>query len=110
MTEEGRSGENEDKQRLENEKLANELADELINLANNKMGTGIHPIIIASAFRHAAANFTAFANAQSAEDPLAAEQISKEFLRMLKFYESRHRGEASPMSSLEQLVEQAKSE
>lgn len=110
MTEEGKSGENEDDQRLENEKLANELANELIDLANNKMGTGIHPIIIASAFRQAAANFTAFANAQSAEDPLAAEHITKEFLGMLKFYESRHRGEASPMTSLAQLVEQAKSE
>ena len=109
MTEEEKNGETEDNQRLDNEQ-ANELANELINLANNKLNAGIHPMVIASAFRHAAANFTAFANAQTTDDPLATESIMDSFLAMLKFYESRHRGEAGPMTSLEQLVKQAKSE
>ena len=105
MTEEGRSGENEANRRLENE-----LANELIEFANNKMAAGIHPIVIASAFRHAAANFTAFAYAHSTDDPLATESIMEEFLRRLEFYDNHHRGETSPMTALERLVERVKSE
>ena len=105
MTEEGRSGENEANRRLENE-----LANELIKLANNKLDAGINPTVIASAFRHAAANFTAFANAHGTDDSLATENIMEEFLRMLEFYENHHRGEAGPMTALERLVKQVKSE
>ena len=105
MTEEGRSGENEANRRLENE-----LANELIEFANNKMAAGIHPIVIASAFRHAAANFTAFAYAHSTDDPLATESIMEEFLRRLEFYDNHHRGETRPMTALERLVERLKSE
>ena len=105
MAEEGRSGENEANRRLENE-----LANELINFANNKLDAGIHPTVIASAIRHAAANFTAFANAHGTDDPLAIESIMEGFLRMLEFYENHHRGDARPMTALERLVEQVKSE
>ena len=105
MAEEGRSGEDEANRRLENE-----LANELINLANQKLAAGIHPMVIAAAYRHAAANFTAFAYANSTDNPLATESIMEEFLRMLEFYENHHRGEARPMTALERLVEQVKSE
>ena len=105
MTEEGRSGENEANRRLENE-----LANELIEFANNKLAAGIHSTVIASAFRHAAANFTAFAYAHGTDDPLATESIMEEFRRMLEFYENHHRGEARPMTALERLVERVKSE
>ena len=54
MTEEGRSDENEASLRM---------ANEFVEVANNKLATGIHPMVIASAIRHAAANFTAFAYA-----------------------------------------------
>ena len=105
MTEKGRSGENEANRRLEIE-----LANELIEFANNKMAAGILPIVIASAFRHAAANFTVFAYAYGTDDPLVTESIMEEFLQMLEFYENHHRGEARPMTALERLVEQVKSE
>ena len=105
MTDKGRSGENEANRRLEIE-----LANELIEFANNKMAAGIHPIVIASAFRHAAANFTVFAYTHGTDDPLVTESIMEEFLQMLKFYENHHRGEARPMTALERLVEQVKSE
>ena len=105
MTEEWKSGENEANRRLENE-----LANELINFANNKLASGIHPIVIAAAYRHAAANFTAFAYAFGIDDPAATESIMDEFLRMLGFYENHHRSEARPMTALERLVEQVKSE
>ena len=105
MTEEGRSDENEANRRLENE-----LANELIHFANNKLAAGIRPTLIASAIRHAAANFTAFANAHGTDGPLATESIMEDFLRMLEFYENHHRGEARPMTALERLVEDVKSE
>ena len=105
MTEEGRSGENEANRRFENE-----LANELIVFANNKLEAGIHPIVIASAFRHAAANFTAFAYAHGTDDPLATESVMEDFSRRLEFYDSHHRGEARPMTALERLVEEVKSE
>ena len=105
MTEKGRSGENEANRRLETE-----LANELIEFANNKMTAGIHPIVIASAFRHAAANFTAFANAHVTDDPLATESIMEEFLRLLENYDKRQRGEARPVTALERIVEQVKNE
>ena len=105
MAEEGRSGENEANRRLEME-----LANELINFANDKQETGTHPTVIASAFRHAAANFTAFAYSHGTDDPLATESIMEEFLRMLEFYDKHHRGEAPPKTSLERLVAQVKGE
>jgi dimeric dUTPase (all-alpha-NTP-PPase superfamily) len=60
-------------------------------------------------FRHAAANFTAFAY-HGTDDPLDTESIMEEFLRLLEFYDSRHRGEARPMTALERLVEQVKND
>ena len=116
MTEEGRSGENE-----ANRSLEIELANELINFANDKQAAGAHPTIIAAAFRHAAANFTAFAYAHHTDHPLATEVIMEDFLQAIEFYDQRHRGadkfgepiepdEAPPKTSLEKLVEQAKRE
>jgi hypothetical protein len=105
MTEEGRSDENEANRRLENE-----LANELINFANDKLAAGIQPTLIASAIRHAAANFTAFANAHGTDGPLATEGIMEDFLRMLEFYENHHRGKARTMTPLERLVEEVKNE
>ena len=105
MTEKGRSGENEANRRFEIE-----IANELINFANDKQDAGAHPAVIAAAFRHAAANFTAFAYAHGTDDPLATESIMEEFLRTLEFYDKHHRGEAPPKTSLERLVAQVKGE
>ena len=87
MTEEERSGETDANRRLDNE-----IADEFITFANNKQTAGVNPTIIASAFRHAAANYTAFACVHGTGEPLATESITEEFLQMLKFYENHHRG------------------
>ena len=105
MTEEGRSGKNEANQRSDIE-----IANELITFANDKQEAGIHPTVIAAAFRHAAANFTAFAYAHDTNKPLATERIMEDFLLTLEFYDEQHRGKAPPMTSLEKLVKQVKSE
>jgi hypothetical protein len=105
MAEDWREGEDAANQRIESE-----IANELINFANNKLGTQIHPIIIAAAMRHSAANFTAFAYVNSTDGPLPIEGIVKEFTGMLHNYEGRHQGETRPMTSLEKLVKQVENE
>jgi len=100
MAKEGRSGENE---------VSLRIANELVEFANNNLDAGIHPVVIAAAFRHAAANFTAFAY-HGTDDPLDTESIIEEFLQLLEFYDNRHRGEARPMTALERLVERVKND
>ena len=68
MTEEGRSGENDASLRI---------ANQFVEFANNMLDAETHPIAIASGFRHAAANFTAFAHAQGTDDPFSTEGIVK---------------------------------
>ena len=101
MTEEGRSDENEASLRM---------ANEFLEFANNKLATGTHPMVIAAAIRHAAANFTAFAYAHGTDDTLDTANIMEEFLRLLENYDERHRREARPVTALERLVEQVKNE
>ena len=101
MTEKGRSDDNE----------ANlQMANEFVEIANDKLATGIHPMDIASAIRHAAANFTAFAYAHGTDDPLDSASIMEEFLRLLENYDRRRRGKARSVTDLERLVEQVKNE
>ena len=101
MTEEARSGEKEASLRI---------ANEFVEFANNMLDAESHAIVIASALRHAAANFTAFAHAQSTDDPLPTEGIMAEFLRFLESYDTLHRSKPPPMTNLEKLVEQVKNE
>ncbi len=101
MTEEERSDENEASLRM---------ANEFVDFANNKLAPGIDPVVIASAMRHAAANFTAFAFAHGTDDPLDTASIVEEFLQLLENYDKRQRGEARSVTALERLVEQVKNE
>ena len=101
MTEEGQSGGSEASLRI---------ANEFVEFANNMLNTETHPAVIASGFRHAAANFTAFAHAQGTDDLLPIEGIVEEFVRLLESYDAHHRTKEPPMTSLERLVEQVKNE
>ncbi len=100
MAEEEKSGQ---------EEVSRGIADELVEFANNKLDAGIHPMVIARALCHAAANFTAFAFSAT-DDPLDTESIVRDFLRFLQFYDSHHRGEPPPMTGLERLVKQVERE
>ena len=86
------------------------MANEFVELANNKLSTGVDRVVIASAIRHAAANFTAFAYAHGTDDPLDSASIMEEFLRLLENYDRRQRGKARSVTDLERLVEQVKNE
>ena len=101
MTEKGRSDDNEASLRM---------ANEFVEIANDKLATGIHPLDIASAIRHAAANFTAFAYAHGTDDALDTASVMEEFRQLLDNYDKRHRDKARPLTDLERLVEQVKNE
>ena len=101
MTEEGRRDDNEANLRM---------ANEFVEIANDKLATGIHPLDIASAIRHAAANFTAFAYAHGTDNALDTESVMEEFRQLLDNYDKRHRDKARPLTDLERLVEQVKNE
>lgn len=86
------------------------IANEIIVLANNKLEAGIHPMAIADALRHAAANFTAFAFAHGTDEALDQEEVVRDFIQMLVYYDSRHREAHTPITGLEQLVKQVENE
>ena len=92
MTEEGRRDDNEANVRM---------ANEFVEIANDKP---------ASAIRHAAANFTAFANVHGTDDALDTASVMEEFLPLLDYYDKRHRDKIRPLTDLERLVEQVKNE
>ena len=94
----------------ENRSFEIELANELINLANDKQAAGADPTVIAAAYRHAAANFTAYAYAHGTNNLLATESIMEDFRQALEFYDERHRGDMPSKTSLERIIEQAKRE
>ena len=98
-----------EEERSDQEKVSLGIANELVEFANSKVDAGVHPMVVASALRHAAANFTAFAF-RDTDDSLDTEGIMGDFLQFLQFYDSRHRGEARPMTALERLVEQVKND
>ena len=100
MAEEERSGQ---------EEVSTAIANELVEFANNKLDAGVKPMVVASALRHAAANFTVFAF-RASDDPLDTESIMQDFLRFLQFYDSHHRAEARPMTGLERLAKQVERE
>ncbi|MDD9907162.1 MAG: hypothetical protein OXT06_26595 [Rhodospirillaceae bacterium] len=68
-----------------------DIANELIGFANDKLETGISPVVIAAALRHAAGNFTAFAYRNTVE-PLDLDGLMEEFARFLTYYDEHHRG------------------
>ena len=79
-----------------------DIANELIEFANNKWEAGVDAAVIAAAMRHSAANFTTFA-LHATEAPLNTEGIVEEFVGWLHYYDDRLRGGARPMTPLEKL-------
>ena len=98
-----------DEERRDQEEVNLGIANELVEFANSKVDAGVHPMVVASALRHAAANYTAFAF-RATDDRLDTESIMGDFLQFLQFYDSHHRGEAPEMTGLEMLVKQVEGE
>ena len=87
--------------------LAMQIANQFISIANARLDDGVDPHDLATAMRHAAANFSAFAAAQDSIDP---KRLVGEFAEMLDFYAERHQPAEDNATGLLRLIEQAKNE
>jgi len=106
--------------------LSVQIANQFINIANNRMQEGINPAAIAAALRHAAANYTAFVEATLGPDnanatggevgPGAADDIDptpylEEFVNMFQYYLERHQPAApAPGAGLQGIIRQVEEE
>lgn len=98
----------------EDDTLSIQIANQIINVANARMQDGVDVAEIAQGLRHAAANFSAFAEFHAREGSPDPGRIVEDFIRFLEYYLGRH-GESSeqagePGSGLEHLIQQVKDE
>jgi len=83
-----------------------EIANQLINFANDALHHGVPPDVIAAGMRHAAANFSAFAFFRGeADDP---NHVVEEFIGYLEHYLERHKPQEDPGGGILQTIAQAK--
>jgi hypothetical protein len=96
--------------------LSIQIANQVINVANTRTQDGVDAKEVAQGLRHAAANFSAFAEFQRRNDGAEPDpaKIVEEFIQFLEYYMGRHGADGKPgegpMGGLEQLIEKAKSE
>lgn len=91
--------------------LSIQLANQIINTANNRLQEGMDVIDIAAGIRHAAANFSAFAVANS-DRPKEVDPsfFSDEFLQIYEYYLEKHMTPPEQETGLEALIKQVKDE
>lgn len=91
--------------------LSIQIANQVINMANSRLEEGLDPVDISAGMRHAAANFSAFAvaNSERPEDVDPA-FFTEEFLQMYTYYLEKHAEAMQPKSGLEALINQVKGE
>lgn len=102
----------------EDDTLSIQIANQIINVANTRVQDGAGANEVARGLRHAAANFSAFAEHQrrdgGTDSGAGPGGIVEEFSRFLEYYLDRHgaTGEpgGGPAAGLEQLIEQVKKE
>ena len=95
--------------------LSIQIANQIINMANNRLQEGMHPADIAAGMRHAAANFSAFAMVQTGAasgdlhdvDPVP---LAEEFLQIFAYYFEKHGQQQAPSSGLDALIKQVRDE
>ncbi len=106
----------------EDDTLSIQIANQIINVANTCTQDGAGANDVARGLRHAAANFSAFAEHQRRDDGAEPGRIVEEFARFLEYYLDRHGATNGtddgpgdgpgdgPAAGLLQLVEQVKKE
>lgn len=91
--------------------LSVQVANQFVNVANTRLKDGLSPPLIASALRHAAANFTAFAAAHGDGPAPVADAFVQEFREMLTYYYGLHGGGGGTgTTGLHRLIDKVKSE
>ncbi len=101
----------------EDDTFSIQIANQIINIANARMQEGAPAAEIALGLRHAAANFSAFAE-QHRQDGGDHDRIVEEFASFLEYYLGRHSANSQPegghgggpAAGLTQLVKQVKDE
>ncbi len=91
--------------------LSIQIANQVINMANSRLEEGLDPSDISAGIRHAAANFSAFAVANS-ERPQDVDPtfFAEEFIQMFAYYLEKHSEAIKPTTGLEALISQVKDE
>ena len=87
-----------------------QIANEIINLANARLESGVTAEEVASGLRHAAANFSAFAFYGSEKTPKDPNDMVNEFINYFEHYLDVHRPKDPPVHGLSQLIDKVKSE
>ena len=93
--------------------LSVQIANQIINVANTRLESGLPPEVIAEGLRHAAANFSAFVAHHMDPEAIAEGRLVEEFQHMLEYYAQVHGGppqEQQTPTGLHQLVNQVKDE
>ena len=91
--------------------LSIQIANQVINIANTRLEEGLDPVDISAGMRHAAANFSAFAvaNSERPED-VDPSFFAEEFIQMYTYYLEKHSEAVKPKSGLDALINQVKDE
>ena len=87
--------------------LSVQIANQIIGVANKRLEAGLPAVEIANGLRHAAANFSAFADANSSDKDLDPNALAEEFLQTYAYYLERHRPQKTAPSNLDALIRQA---
>lgn len=91
--------------------LSIQIANQIINMANNRLQEGVDAIDIAAGMRHAAANFSAFAVANADKpDEIDPTFFAEEFMQIYAYYLEKHAAPKQTVSGLEALIKQVRDE
>ena len=91
--------------------LSIQLANQIINVANNHLEEGMRVDAISAGLRHAAANFSAFAHHRNGGNEDQLGPIVEDFVQMFEYYLERHAPQQPQRAGgLSDLIEQAKNE
>ena len=93
--------------------LSVQIANQIINIANTRLESGLPPEVISAGLRHAAANFSAFVAQHTDPEAIQEGRLTEEFHHMLEYYAQVHGGQheaPQPAAGLHQLINQVKDE
>ena len=98
----------------EDDTLSIQIANQVVNIANARTQEGVDPREVAQGLRHAAANFSAFAEQNHPDGDVDPTKPVEEFIQFLEYYLDRHGTKPEdadkPAAGLEELIAQAKNE
>ncbi len=92
------------------ESIGVQIANQIIDFANQRLEGGDTDQDIAAGLRHAAANFSAFAFHRSAQLPKDPNAMVDDFITLFEHYLGVHKPQEAADQGLQDLIRQAKNE